>query len=82
MVDETIPEKEEFPYVVANLWRPNDPVDWRNLCIYTYGSEVLFGNKDDAEYFRKYVISKSSNKKYTEEENPHKIYRINIEELK
>jgi hypothetical protein len=73
-------DKEEFPYVVANLWRPQDPVTWKNLCIYAYGSQVQFGNIDDAEYFRKYV-ERNSSKSDPLLNNPHKIYKINFEEL-
>lgn len=71
--------KDEFPYVVASLWRPQDPVDWGNLCIYTYGSQVQVGNMEDAEYFKGYVERNSKN---SGPDNPHKIYKLNFEEVK
>jgi hypothetical protein len=72
-------DKEEYPFVVANLWHPEKPLTWQNLCIYTYGRQVQFGNIDEAENFKKYVERMSKN---VSADNPHKIYRINFEEVK
>ena len=75
---------EKFPYIAARLWYPDEPVTWKNLCIYTYGNQVLFGDKENADWFLGYVnrqyegvggpIDKSKN-------NPYKIYRLDFKEL-
>lgn len=67
---------QEFPFVVASLWRPDDPVDWENLSIYTYGHEVQFGTLEQAINFKRYVERMSKNNK-----SPHKIYKITFEEI-
>lgn len=64
----------EFPFVVASLWRPNDPVDWDNLSIYTFGTEVQVGTLEQAISFKEYVERMSKN-------GPHKIYKISFEEV-
>lgn len=76
---------EEFPYVIAQLWRPDEGAYWANFKIYFYGNkEVLFGNKTDAENFLKYV---SRQKRYdgtsydNDPNNPWKIYKIYFEEV-
>lgn len=76
---------DEFPYVVAQLWRPSDAVTWKNLKIYTYGSQVLFGSVEDAKGFKEYVKHQKdyngSSKDNDPENNPWKIYRIDFEEV-
>lgn len=69
---------DQFPFVVADLWRPKDPVTWENLSIYTYGKQVQFGEIQDAIFFKNYV---DRNSLPTSEDNPHKIYRIHFEEV-
>lgn len=75
----------EFPYVVAQLWRPSDAVTWDNLRIYHYGKDVLFGSKADAEYFVDYVKRQKhyngSSYDNDPESNPWKIYKIDFYEV-
>lgn len=72
--------KSEFQYVAARLWHPDQPVTWKNLCIYTYGGEVLTGNFEDAIGFCEYAGRMSRN--VDSENNPYKPYKINFEEWK
>lgn len=72
-------QREEFPYLAARLWRPNDPVDWSNLCIYHYESKILYGDKSDAKAFLEYVNRQKS--EGATEDNPYKIYRVDFWEL-
>ncbi len=46
-------EEQEFQYVVARPWYPDEPDS--SLCIYTYGGEIQKGTMKNAEEFLAYV---------------------------
>lgn len=62
-----------FDYVVAKPWDPEDPKD---LCIYTYFSEIQNGTMKDAKRFLKYVrgVNKEDAKEYS-------IYKVEFTKI-
>lgn len=70
--------KPEHQYVAARLWKPDEPVTFDNLCIYTYGGEILTGTLESAKGFCEYAARMSKEK--DAETNPYKPYKITFEE--
>lgn len=68
----------EHQYVAARLWKPDEPVTFKNLCIYTYGKDILTGTLEDAQSFCLYADRMSRQKDV--EANPYKPYKITFEE--
>jgi hypothetical protein len=65
--------QEEFNYVVARKWAPDDPIT--DLCIYTYGHQIQKGTLADAQRFLEYVQSGA------DEKEEYHIYKVSYEKL-
>lgn len=64
---------EEFNYVVARKWEPDDPIT--DLCIYTCGHQIQTGTLEDAQEFLSYVQSRA------DAHEQYHIYKVTYEKL-
>ena len=65
--------EEQFNYVVAKKWNPEDPIT--ALCIYTYHHQIQTGTLAEAQEFLAYV------KRQARSDQEYHIYKINYEKL-
>ncbi len=65
--------EEQFNYVVARKWNPEDPI--HALCIYTYGDQIQTGTMEDAQEFLTYVTAQA------DPGEQYHIYKVNYEQI-
>jgi hypothetical protein len=64
-----VPDNKKILYFVARTSNTSNP---ENLCIYAYGTQVQYGNMEDATSLLTYVNSKNSQ----EDPEQYAIYRL------
>ncbi len=72
-----------FNFVIARPWYPEKEFPSpRNVCIYSYGSEILTGTKEDAEEMLNYVRAQYKLDGAEDVGNEYEILKVKYKRLK
>lgn len=67
--------RKKYNYVIARFWDEDEcPTEKGRLCVYSFGSEVQYGTKEEA-----YKLAESLNQRNVGGEKTYKPYFIDID---